>query len=277
MSSTKKMTLTIDEPLKITSWKQGYYKNERGILGALGILIVLAAWEIIGRSGVVDPIFTSSPLQIWYAGIDYFSSGSGWIDLKVSGLEFLSGFILAILVGIPVGIVMGWYRKIEALFDPIVNFLYSAPRIALMPLFIIWFGIDMSSKVAIIFLGAVFPIIINMIVGIRTIDPILLNVARSYKAKDYQIFRTIVLPSALPAVISGIRLGLGHALIGIVVGEMVASTSGIGYMMNQAGASYQTDLVFLGLILIAGCGVVFTELIRRLERRFDNWRPDVHK
>lgn len=277
MSSTKKMTLSIDEPFKITSWKQWYYKNERGILGTLGILIVLAVWEITGRSGVVDPIFTSSPSQVWYAGIDYFSSGSGWIDLKVSGLEFLSGFILAILVGIPVGIVMGWYRKIEALFDPIVNFLYSAPRIALMPLFIIWFGIDMSSKVAIIFLGAVFPIIINMIVGIRTIDPILLNVARSYKAKDYQIFRTIVLPSALPAVISGIRLGLGHALIGIVVGEMVASTSGIGYMMNQAGASYQTDLVFLGLILISGCGVAFTELIRRLERRFDKWRPDLHK
>jgi ABC-type nitrate/sulfonate/bicarbonate transport system permease component len=146
-----------------------------------------------------------------------------------------------------------------------------------MPLLIIWFGIDMSSKVAIIFLGSVFPIIISTIVGIKTIDPILLNVARSYKAKDSQIFRTIVLPSTVPAIISGIRLGLGHVLNGIVVGEMVASTAGLGYSIHQAAASYQTDLVFFILIVISGCGVLFTELFRRLERRFDKWRPELHK
>lgn len=263
--------------LHIPPWKRWYYKRERGLLGILGIVIVLICWELTGRSGWVDPIFISSPSLVLEAGKDYLMSGRFWIDLKVSGMEFLLGFILSIGIGIPLGILMGWYNKIDALFDPLINFLYASPRIALMPLFIIWFGIGITSKIAIIFLGAVFPIIINTIVGIRTIDPQILNVARSYKAKDHQIFRTIVLPSAVPAIISGIRLGLGHALIGIVVGEMTASTSGIGYMMNQAGASYQTDLVFFGLIVISGCGVILTELLRRLERKFDKWRPEIHR
>ncbi|MBP1154150.1 MULTISPECIES: ABC transporter permease [unclassified Paenibacillus] len=278
MISTNKMATYVDEePLEIPGWKRWLYKNERGLLGLFGIVVVLVLWEILGRSGAIDPVFTSAPSLILVAGINYFTEGNALLDLKVSGSEFLVGFLLSIVIGIPFGIMMGWYDKINAFLDPLVNFLYSAPRIALMPVFIIWFGIDMTSKVAIIFLGSIFPIIINTIVGIRTIDPVLLNVARSHMANDFQIFRTIVLPSTVPAVISGIRLGLGHALIGIVVGEMVAATAGLGYTMHQAGASFQTDLVFFILILISGCGVLCTELLRRLERKFDKWRPELHK
>lgn len=277
MIPEKKETYIRPEPSKMPLWKGWYYKHERLLLGAIGIIVVLLSWEITARSGLADPFFTSSPSRIGEAGVAYFASGKGWTDLKVSGVEFVFGFLLSIIIGIPLGIIMGWYSKVEALFDPLINFLYSAPRIALMPLFIIWFGIGITSKIAIIFLGSVFPIIISTIVGIKTVDHLLLNVARSYKARDYQIFRTIVLPSAVPSIISGIRLGLGHALIGVVVGEMVASTAGIGYTMNQAGASYQTDLVFFGLLLISGFGVLLTELLRRLERRFDEWRPELHR
>lgn len=254
-----------------------YYSNERTLLGMTGVVLLLILWEIIARFKIVDPMFTSSPYRIWVAGIQYVSSETFANDFAASGVELLLGFGLALIIGIPLGILMGWYPKLNYLTDPVFNFLYASPRIALVPLFIIWFGIDMGSKVAIIFLSSIFPIVLNTMMGVKTIDPILLNVPRSYNANDYQIFKTVVLPSSVPAIISGIRLGLGHALIGVVVGEMTAATEGVGHMMFTAGQTFQTDLVFVGLIIIAGLGVIFTELLQRLEKHFDKWRVDIHK
>ncbi|MCY9692652.1 ABC transporter permease [Paenibacillus alginolyticus] len=254
-----------------------YYSNERTLLGLTGVLLLLVLWEIIARFKLVDPMFTSSPLRIWQAGIQYVSSETFANDFVASGVELLLGFGLALVIGIPLGILMGWYPKLNYLTDPVFNFLYASPRIALVPLFIIWFGIDMGSKVAIIFLSSIFPIVLNTMMGVKTIDPILLNVPRSYNAKDYQIFKTVILPSSVPAIISGIRLGLGHALIGVVVGEMTAATEGVGHMMFTAGQTFQTDLVFVGLFIIAGIGVLLTGLLRRLEKHFDKWRVDIHK
>ncbi|GGG06525.1 ABC transporter permease [Paenibacillus abyssi] len=258
-------------------WNRFYYSNERFILGASGVVFLLALWELIVRVNLVDPLFTSSPARIWTAGIQYVSSEGFVNDFIASGSELLAGFGLALVIGIPLGIVMGWYPKFNYLVDPIFNFLYASPRIALVPLFIIWFGIGMGSKVAIIFLSSIFPIVFNTLMGVKTIDPVLLNVPRSYNAKDYQIFKTVVLPSSVPAIISGVRLGLGHALIGVVVGEMTAATMGVGHMMFTAGQTFQTDLVFVGLIIIAGFGVILTSLVQLLERHFDKWRVDIHK
>lgn len=254
-----------------------YDSYERIILGGIGVVVLLLVWEIIARLKVIDLMFTSSPVKIWQAGIQYVLSESFGNDFVASGTELVLGFGLSIVIGIPLGILMGWYPKFNYLLDPVINFLYASPRIALVPLFIIWFGIDMGSKVAIIFLSSVFPIVINTLMGVKTIDPVLLNVARSYNAKDRQIFKTIILPSSVPAIISGIRLGLGHALIGVVVGEMTAATQGVGHMMFTAGQTFQTDLVFVGLIIVAGLGVVLTGLVQILEKHFDKWRVDIHK
>ncbi|MPZ88613.1 MAG: ABC transporter permease subunit, partial [Nitriliruptorales bacterium] len=174
------------------------------------------------------------------------------------------------------GVLVGWYRYIEYALDPFITFLYTSPRIAFMPLLIIWLGIGLASKVAIVFLGALFPIIISTASGIKSTDADLLGVARSFNASDRQIFATIALPGAVPSIISGLRLGLAHGLIGIVVGELVAATAGVGYRMTQAGANFQTDLVFVLLGTIATVGVLLTALMRRLERRFDKWRPELH-
>jgi NitT/TauT family transport system permease protein len=259
------------------NWGTFYYRNERIILGLCGVLFLLVVWELFVSIGVVDPLFTSSPSRIWMAGIKYVASEGFMRDFTASGSELLIGFGLALVVGIPLGIAMGWYTKFNYFIDMAFSFMYSSPRIALVPLFIIWFGIGLGSKVAIIFLGALFPIVFNTLLGVKTIDPILMNVPRSYNAKDYQIFKTLVLPSSVPAMISGIRLGLGHALIGVVVGEMMAATHGVGHMMFTAGQTFQTDLVFVGLIIIAGFGVILTSLVQILERHFDKWRVDIHK
>jgi len=249
-------------------------RNQNFILGLVSVFAFLAFWEFAVRAQWINPLFTSSPARILATGFEMFADGSIYPDLWVSTQEFALGYGLAVITGVPLGILMGWYTRLNALLDPFVNALYATPRIALMPLVIIWFGIDMSAKVAIIFLATVFPIVISTITGVRTMERDYVRVARSFGASDRQLFTTVALPSSIPHILTGLRLGLGHALIGIVVGEMYGASAGIGYMMQMAGATFQTDKVMVGLIIIAGAGMGLTQVLKMIEARFDRWRPD---
>ncbi len=248
-------------------------RHENAILGTVTMLAALLLWEAVARLGLVNPLFTSSPSRIIATGYKMFADGSIYPHLAISGLELLVGYSLAIIVGVPLGILLGWYRRLDAAFDPIISALYATPRIALLPLIVIWFGIGLGSKFAIIFLSAVFPILISTISGVQTVERDYVKVARSFGANDRQMFMTVALPAAVPFLLTGLRLGLGHALIGIVVGEMYAAKAGVGYMISVAGATFQTDRVMFGIILIAAAGVLMTNILRMIERRFDRWRP----
>jgi NitT/TauT family transport system permease protein len=193
----------------------------------------------------------------------------------VSGIEFGWGYALSVIVALPFGIAVGWYRKMSYIFDPFINAMNSTPRVALLPLVIIWLGIGILSKVGIIFLGAVFPILINARDGVKTTPYNLLNAARSFGASEWQIFRNVVLPSTVPFILTGLRLGVGRALIGVMVGELYAATAGIGFMITVAGATFQTDKVFVGVLIFAISGMISMELLTKLERRFSKWRPKV--
>lgn len=252
-----------------------YLNNERWILGVLSVSIFLAIWEIIGRFNFINPIFISFPSDIGGAAISLFSSGEIYNDIRVSGTEFLVGYGLGVVIGIPLGILAGWYKKFNYLIDPFLSALYATPRVAFLPLIIIWVGIGIWSKIAIVFLGAFFPICINTLSGVRTVEERLLKVATSFGADDYQIFKTIVLPSSVPFILTGLRLGVGRALIGIVVGEMYAATAGIGFLITVAGATFQTAKLFVGIIIIAGAGILCVEALMRIEKRFETWRPKV--
>ncbi len=252
-------------------------RNENLILGTSATLIFLIVWELAVDAGGVNPLFTSSPSRIAAAAAEMFADGSIWGHLQVSAIEFAIGYSAAIVIGVPLGILMGWYGRLNAILDPFVSALYATPRIALLPLLMIWFGIGLASKVAIVFLGAIFPILVNTITGVRTIDANFIKVARSFGSNDRQMFWTVALPSSVPLLLTGLRLGLGHALIGIVVGEMYGATQGLGFLIAVAGARFQTDRVMVGIILIAGLGVAMTALLRRIERRFDAWRPDINR
>ncbi len=257
-----------------SKWKVFWRKNETFLIGTISVVIFLAFWELSVLFGWVDPLFVSSPSRIAATAIALFSEGTIYNDLRVSGIEFITGYGLAIVVGVPLGILMGWYKKISAVLDPFVSALYATPRIALLPLLMIWFGIGLGSKIAIVFLGSIFPILVNTVTGMRTVDADLIKAARSFGARDRQIFTTVALPASIPLVLTGLRLGLGHALIGIVVGELYAATAGIGFMMAVAGSTFQTDKLMVGIIIIALAGVLFTEVIRKIEKRFERWRPD---
>jgi ABC-type nitrate/sulfonate/bicarbonate transport system permease component len=256
------------------SWLARTYKAHADwILGAAAVIAFLALWEWAGTSGAVNPLFSSSPSRIIHSFGSLIGSGELAHDCVVSGIEFVCGFALAIIIGIPFGIVMGWYRPLEAVLDPFVNFFYATPRVALLPLMIIWLGIGINSKIAIVYLGAIFAILINTITGMKSLDETAIKMARSFGASDLQVFKTIALPGSVPFILGGIRLGLGHALIGIVVGELYAATAGVGYLIAVAGNTFQTDKVFVGIVIIAGAGMVLTALFKRIEAHFDSWRP----
>ncbi len=253
-----------------------YLNNEKKILGTTSVVIFLTAWELIGNTlQLINPMFMSAPSLIWKAAVQLFTSGEIWNDLRVSGIEFAWGYVLSVIVGVPFGIACGWYKKMAYIFDPFINAMNATPRVALLPLVIIWLGIGILSKVGIIFLGAVFPILINARDGVKTTPYNLLTAAKSFGASEWQIFRSVVLPSTLPFILTGLRLGVGRALIGVMVGELYAATAGIGFMITVAGATFQTDKVFVGVLIFAITGMISMELLTKLEARFEKWRPKV--
>ena len=243
------------------------------IIGTVAVVLFVTAWEGVVRLGLVNPLFTSSPIRIVSTFFQMAREGALAKDIQVSGSEFLIGYSLAIVVGILTGVAMGWYRDVSAALQPFVSALYSTPRIALVPLFIIWLGIGIWSKVAVVFLVAMFQILISTEAGVRAADESLIRTARSFGANDRQIFATIVLPGAVPFLIAGLRLGLGQALVGIVVGELYAATAGIGYEIAVAGQTFQTDRVFVGIVILASTAITLMWALRQAELRFESWKP----
>ncbi|HEX4988968.1 MAG TPA: ABC transporter permease [Candidatus Binatia bacterium] len=253
-----------------------YLNQERKILGTVAVVAFLTVWELIGNTlQLINPMFMSAPSLVAKAAVQLFTSGEIWNDLYVSGIEFFWGYFLSIIFAIPFGIAIGWYKRFAYICDPFVNAMNATPRVALLPLVIIWLGIGILSKVGIIFLGAVFPLLINTRDGVKTTPVNLLTAARSFGASEWQIFKSVVLPSTVPFILTGLRLAVGRALIGVMVGELYAATAGIGFMITVAGATFQTDKVFVGVLIFAITGMILTDVIDRIEHRFDKWRPKV--
>ena len=244
------------------------------LIGSAAVLVFVTVWQLAAFRRVVPELFLPGPTDIASAFGTYIARGQIWPDMWISGQELMYGFGLSIVMGLPLGILMGWYRRLNMALDPFVTFFYSIPRVALTPLLIIWFGIGINSKIAVVFLGAIFAIIINTAAGVRNLDPALIKAARSFGASDAQLFRTIVVPGSVPFILTGLRLGLGHALTGVVVGELVAAQAGVGLMMATAGATFQTSKVFVGLIIVATTGVLLTYILSRIEQRFQTWKPN---
>src|SRR5438094_1478689 len=197
-----------------------YLNQEKKILGGVSVALFLIAWELVGNVFQwINPMFMSAPSLIFKAAFEMFRSGEIYHDLYVSGIEFLGGYFLAAAVGIPFGILTGWYKRMSYIFDPFVNAMNATPRVALLPLVIIWLGIGILSKVGIIFLGAVFPMLINTRDGVKTTPVHLLTAARSFGASEWLVFKSVVLPSTVPFIPTGLMLRLGRAIVGAMGGD----------------------------------------------------------
>jgi ABC-type nitrate/sulfonate/bicarbonate transport system permease component len=236
----------------------------------VSVAVFLLIWEYYGRR--MDPIFMAPPSAILDAAVQLLRSGALKKALVESLWPFAVGMVLTVIVGILLGIVIAQWRMLEYLLDPFINALYAIPRIALVPLIILWAGLEFTGKVTILVSVAVFPIIVNTYAGIRDVRGSMLEIGRAYGATESQIFFKIVLPAAIPFIMAGVRLSVGLAIIGIIVAEFFTAISGLGGMIVEYANVFATAKLFVPIIVIAIVGVVLTEFVMWLERRMSKWR-----
>jgi ABC-type nitrate/sulfonate/bicarbonate transport system permease component len=234
------------------------------------VAVFFAIWEYYGRR--MDPIFMAPPSAIFQAAGELMQSGALGKALMQTLWPFAVGMALTVVVGILLGIVMAQWRVLEYVLDPFINALYAIPRIALIPLIILWAGLEFVGKVSILVSVAIFPITVNTFSGIRDVRGAMLEIGRAYGATEWQIFWKIVLPAAVPFIMAGIRLAVGLAIIGIIVAEFFTAISGLGGMIVEYANVFATAKLFVPIIVIALVGVVLTEFVMWLERRMSRWR-----
>lgn len=239
-------------------------------LRAASIVVVLIAWQLVG--GSINPIFLSTPIAIAKAFAAVLSNGELVKALGISVLVVLIGFAIATVVGVPVGLLMGRFRTFEYLVDPYVNALYVVPRIALIPLIIIWFGLGVPAQIVVVFGTSVFPVLLSTYAGVRNVPNDLIETAHAFGASERQLFNAIIIPASVPFIMSGLRLGIGQAIIGMVVAQMFLGLSGMGFMLTKYGNMFETAYVFVVVLALAALGIVMTEAVKRLELRYSSWR-----
>ncbi len=266
---------TIGTPREARPLSQFMVDHERAIIRIGALVGFLAFWEASARLELVNPIFISSPSMVTIAAVQLFQSAEFWSDLRISGIEFIIGYVMAIIVGVPLGLATGWFTRLNYAFSPFLHTLNVVPRITWLPLIIIWVGIGIWSKVTVAFLGAVIPIIIATYSGVQVNESRFMRVARSFSASQWKIFSSIVLPGTVPFMFTGMKYASGRALLGVIVGEMYAATAGIGYFINATGNAFQTDKMLVGVLVMIFVGLTIVELLNAVERRFDVWRPKV--
>jgi sulfonate transport system permease protein len=235
-------------------------------------LVIIAAWQGMFHLGHLNPVLLPPPSQIALAFWDLVKSGALPRHIGISILRVLEGFGIAAVLGLGLGTAIGLSRTLDRWTDLIIQVIKPIPPIAWIPLAILWFGIGEQSKVYIIFLGAFFPIIINTIDGIRQTDHKFVEVARILAVPRFKFVRQVVLPGALPAIMTGLRVGLMVAWMCVVAAELIAASSGIGYLIMDARQLSQSDVVFVGMITIGVIGKLMDSLIKLLEKRLISWK-----
>jgi NitT/TauT family transport system permease protein len=248
-----------------------YRSHAATVRGLLSLLVVGLVWEIAGRSGRW-PLILASLSDIWARFVQLAASGELGRHILVSLDEFIVGFAVAAVFGIALGIAIATSDTVRDVVDPWVSAVYATPTVALAPMFIFIFGIDLASKMAVVFLLAVFPVVINTATGIRSTDKVYIEAARSFSANRWQIFTKVLIPSALPFIVAGLRLGIGRGLVGVVVGEFIGARAGLGYMIFRSSQGFEIDAMWAGVFLLAGTGVLSVIVLQKVERRMAPWR-----
>jgi ABC-type nitrate/sulfonate/bicarbonate transport system permease component len=242
----------------------------RWALRVVAFIVVFAGWQVVG--GAINPLFLSTPTKILTAMWDMFKSGEMLTALGDSTAVIGIGFGAAVVVGVPLGILMGRSNLLNTLLAPYVNALFVAPRVALVPLILIWFGIGMQAQLVVVFLSCVFEVMINSYAGARNVSAAWIETARSFGAKRGQVFFQVVMPGSVPFIMTGLRLGIGHAVIGMVVSQMFLALSGLGEMLVNYGDRFETANVFGVVIVISVVGVLLTHAVELVEKRFTYWK-----
>lgn len=250
-------------------------RNEPVVFGIIGFVAVLVLWEAAVDLGLTKASLMSSPTRIWTAAVTDFGNGSIWPHIGTSLLEWAVGFAIAIAVGIPLGLLLGSFRRLGMLIDPLLSALYATPTVALVPLIILLFGIGINAKFVVVFLEAFVTLTVSTMTGARSPDRRHLETAASFGASPWMRFISVTLPSSVPFIVTGLRIGAGRAIVGVIVAEFIAANVGLGFYISLHGNLLSASRVMLGVLLIGIFGVFVGVVIGRIQRYFDRWRPAI--
>jgi NitT/TauT family transport system permease protein len=264
---------TTGAPRKRDRKAQAARRSMRRTLVTIGSIAGgLVLWELIGLYVVKNALFLATPSASIKAMGQMWAQGMLQNAMWVSGEEFVMGFVIAVVAGILIGLACAASENVSLVLTPWISGFYASPIVALAPLLILWFGVGIWSKVAVVVSLVVFPMIINTETGIRHADPQLVEAARSFGATRAQIFALVALPCAAPFILAGLRLGVGRGLIGVVIGELAGARGGLGYLINNAGQTFNMPQMFASVIVLAVAGIVLTAAFGRLEAILVPWK-----
>lgn len=255
------------------SWEKArLFLTDSKVRGIASVVIVAVCWQFGARYFLTKSLFFVPLSAVLKEGISLWHKGQLQHDMWVSFVEFLIGYGVAAAAGILIGALMAGMKTVRDFLDPWVSGLYSTPVIALSPLFILWFGIGIPSKVAIIIAIVIFPVLINSYIGLTTTERDLIDVGRSFGSSTRQLYLKVRVPAALPFIVTGLRLGIARGLVGVVVGEMIGAKAGLGYLIIVSAQTFDTAGVFLGVLILAISGVLGVEFLKAIERWLAPWR-----
>jgi NitT/TauT family transport system permease protein len=249
-------------------------RRRRAALQNLGIRLIslalfLGIWQVAAMN--VDPVLFTTPYKVALAAVGMIASGELWAGLWPSLLVLVMGLTLAIIFGTLLGLALARFRVLDVGLTVYITFLYSIPSVALVPLIVLWAGFETTAKVIILFLFAFFPMVINTYQGVKSVDAKLLEVGRAFRCSERQLWAHIVLPGALPFIVTGIRLALGRGMIGMVLADLYTAISGIGYLIVRSASTFQVDKMFVPIVTLGLLGVTLTALLRMVERQVAPW------
>jgi NitT/TauT family transport system permease protein len=239
---------------------------------SIAIVVLLAVWEILPRLNVVDATFLPPLSQVLQAWWDLAASGQLAQHVEASLIRSMAGFGLAIGIAVPLGLLIGWYRPVATLLNPVLELFRNTAALALLPVFVLVLGLGETSKIAIILYGCAWPILLNTVSGVRTVDPLLVKSARSLGLSPVRLFAKVVLPAAVPTIFTGIRLAGAYSILILIAAELVGAKAGLGYLITYAQYNFDVPDMYAGIITISAIGLVINQLLVALERRFSTWR-----
>ncbi|MEE2957088.1 MAG: ABC transporter permease [Pseudomonadota bacterium] len=273
-----------NEDLGEITKKTFYEINEPYLFGGGFIIVFLAIWEAIPHVFTLPKgisLFFTTPITVFERLFSMLDGSEKMFDgnpltahLASSTEAFLSGLGLSIIVALPLGIILGRSKILNAMFDPFVTAINATPRLVFLPIIMIWVGIGYWTVTLIVFIGAVFPLLINTYAGVKNADQLLINVVKSFGANEWEINKLVILPNSLPFIIAGLRLAIGRAILGIVVAEFFGGTTmGMGVIMVDASGKFHVDVVFVGLIMFMTLSLILTAIVKIIENKLSRWRP----
>ncbi|MBH0781636.1 ABC transporter permease [Nocardia bovistercoris] len=240
----------------------------------VAIAIFLLIWQFAPGTGLVDEVFLPPFSTVARAFVDLVASGEMWTHVSASLNRSLTGFVLALAIAVPLGIAIAWYKPVADLLNPILELFRNTAALALLPVFVLILGIGETSKVALVVYASTFPILLNTITGVRTVDPLLVKSAASLGLNPLRLFQKVILPAAIPSIFTGLRMAAASSILVLLAAEMVGARAGLGYLITAAQQNFQIPNMYAGILAISLLGLAFNGILVALERRFSRWRVD---